>query len=91
MVASTDKRVYVYLKDNDAIRQFLQKAEEEGYIVGKKKPTGAEPDSFFAVNSDMTVNYLNSIGHMAFQCNAPSIARIDYSKYISGEDDFFVH
>lgn len=76
-------RIYVYLATEDISKRFLQDAENEGFtFCDEVKPTEREADSIFAINDDMTINYVGFIGHMAYQVadrigNQPLI-KIDY-------------
>lgn len=90
LVASNKKRVYVYLADKDTQSRFISDAEAEGctYEDGVKI-SEREPDDFYALNKDGTVCFLNFVGRMAFQCNSDNIVRVDYKKYINGEEDYF--
>ncbi len=76
-------RIYVYLATEDISKQFLQDAENEGFtFCDGVKPTKRQADCIFAINDDMTINYVGFIGHMAYQVadrigNQPLI-KIDY-------------
>ena len=87
-------RVVVYLKDSVIGRKFMRDAEEEGFTFGDSiKPTSNPLDSVIAVNRDWTLNYVGYIGHLAFfeGADEPDTGwiRIDYEKYILGEEDYF--
>lgn len=76
-------RIYIYLANADIGRHFLQDAENEGFTFRDGvKPTQREADSIFAINDDMTINYVGFVGHIAYQAadkigNKPLI-KIDY-------------
>lgn len=76
-------RIYIYLATEEIGKQFLQDAENEGFaFCDGVKPTQREADSIFAINEDMTINYVGFVGHMAYQAtdrigNKPLI-KIDY-------------
>ena len=67
----------------DIGKRFLQDAENEGFMFRDGvKPTQREADSIFAINDDMTINYVGFVGHVAYQAadkigNKPLI-KIDY-------------
>ncbi len=87
--------IHIYLKDSKTAMQFLSDAENEGYKIGKKKPTKCDTDTFFSLGSNQ-LYYLNSIGRICFQCNGGSGSkgkyhRVDYSKYKSGKIDYYYH
>ena len=76
-------RIYIYLATADIGKRFLQDAEKEGFMFRDGvKPTQREADSIFAINDDMTINYVGLVGHIAYQAadkigNKPLI-KIDY-------------
>ncbi len=76
-------RIYIYLATADIGKRFLQDAENEGFMFRDGvKPTQREADSIFAINDDMTINYVGFVGHVAYQAadkigNKPLI-KIDY-------------
>lgn len=82
LAAHTD-RIYIYLATADIGKRFLQDAEDEGFLFRDgEKPTQREADSIFAINDDMTINYVGFVGHVAYQAadrisNKPLI-KIDY-------------
>ena len=83
------KRVYVYLEDDETIKRFVADAESEGYKFGDGvKISRRNPDMFYALNQNKTVNFINFIGRLAFCCNAENIARINYKKYINGKINY---
>ena len=85
-------KVWVYLKDERTCRRFYEDAEAEGFRFGDRKPTDSCIDDIIAVNKDKTIAHVGFVGHMAF--HAPSAVdggcfRIDYAKYIAGEQEFY--
>ena len=91
LVSSTDKRVYVYLKDEATARQFIADAELQGYHfadgVGVSR---RKTDNYYAINRDMTVNFIGLVGRMAFHSKDPQLLRVDYAKYRNGEYDYVI-
>ncbi|MBE6663277.1 MAG: hypothetical protein E7602_02100 [Ruminococcaceae bacterium] len=83
LVHSTNKRVYVHLSDIETIRMFINNAEKEGFSFLENKRISDMPlDNFYALNKNLTVNYINFIGRVAYQCGAENILRIDYKKFL---------
>lgn len=80
-------RIYVYLATEDLRKLFLQDAEKEGFtFCDGVKPTEREADIIFAINNDMTINYVGFVGHMAYQVadkigNQP-LVKIDYREFL---------
>ena len=79
IVSNSTKPVYVHLPNDEAARQFLIDAENQGFIFSDgAKPTEKVPDLFFAVHPNMTMNYIGTVGRIAYQCKAENIIRLDY-------------
>lgn len=80
-------RVYVYLADKETGSRFLKDAENEGFtFCDGVKPTEREMDSIYALNKDMTINYVGFVGHMAYRY-ADAIAgvplvKVDYREFL---------
>lgn len=83
LLSTYNGRIYVYLATEDISTQFLQDAENEGFtFCDRVKPTERDADSIYAINNDMTINYVGFVGHMAYQVadrigNQPLI-KVDY-------------
>ena len=77
-------RVYVHLTTSELARQFMQQAEAEGFSFADGiKPTKREAPNIIAVNPDHTINYVGTIGRIAFSSNAKTVGgkpliRVDY-------------
>ncbi|HHU84618.1 MAG TPA: hypothetical protein GXZ23_05565 [Clostridiales bacterium] len=81
---SNSKPIFVYLADNQTALRFLQDVENQGFTFPDgTKPTEKQPNSFFAVHSDMSINYIGFIGRIAYQCKSGSIIRLDYAEKIA--------
>ena len=80
-------KIYVYLATEDVGKQFLQDAENEGFTFSDGiKPTARTPANIMAVNRDHTINYIGTVGRIAFQAankigNDP-LVKIDYRDVI---------
>lgn len=90
LVRRSGKRVYVYLSDKKIQERFISDADTEGYTFedGTKLSERIISD-FYALNRNNTVNFINFIGRIAFQSNAEHIIRVDYKKYINGNEDYY--
>ena len=81
-------KIYVYLATEDVGKQFLQDAENEGFtFCDGIKPTARTPANIMAVNRDNTINYVGTVGRIAFQAankigNEP-LTKIDDREIIS--------
>ena len=88
---SLEGRVYVCLSDEAVCSRFLRDAESEGFTFGDGvRPTQRTPGDIYALNRDMTLNYVGYVGHLAFRSaaagGAEPLVRVDYGKYAAGED-----
>lgn len=81
-----NSKIFLHFETSELARRFLADAEAEGFTFGDgAKPTSREPDSIFALNDDMTINYVGSIGHMAFSSGTDKVGerklvRVEYSE-----------
>lgn len=87
IVAETDGRVYVYLANEEIGRRFLEDSEKEGFTFADGvKPTERDMDCIYALNPNMTINYVGFVGHMAFGCakkiGDERLIRVDYREFI---------
>lgn len=92
---NNDGRVYVYLRTRELQELFLHSAEAEGFtFTDGVKPTIRETDDIFALNNDLTINYVGFVGHMAFKIAVRvgdrQLIRVDYEKYIAGSADYII-
>ena len=88
IVAETDGRVYVYLANEEIGRRFLEDSEKEGFTFADGvKPTERDMDCIYALNPNMTINYVGFAGHMAFGCansiGGKPLIKIDYREFLN--------
>lgn len=84
-------RIYIYCENEKIGKQFLQDAENEGYRFGRIRPTENSWANIIALEHKKQLSFVGFAGHMNFQCNGGSdgnLTRIDYKKYINGEESF---
>ena len=88
-------KVYAYLSNGEIGNKFMQQAEAEGFTFEDgTKPTSRCYAEIIAVNNNLTINYVGSIGRIAFGSgasvvNGQKLIRVDYQKYINGESDYY--
>lgn len=82
-------KLHVFCKDEATARKFLEEAEREGFMFGEYKPTTRSISSLYAVETENSLAHVGAIGRMAFQSGAA--IRVDYSKYINGEDEYIIY
>ena len=67
-------KVYVYLANDEIGNKFMQQAESEGFtFCDGEKPTGRCYAEIMSVNRNLTINYVGSIGRMAFGSGAKTV------------------
>ncbi len=88
------EKMYVRLKNDEIGDKFMRQAEDEGFTFGDGlKPTERNYSEIMAVNDDNTINYVNSVGRIAYGSGTTSVAnkkliRVDFEKYIAGKEDY---
>lgn len=87
LLSDYNGRIYVYLASAEIGKRFLRDAENEGFLFyDGVKPTEREADSIFAINDDMTINYVGLVGHIAYQSVSKigdmPLIKIDYRDII---------
>lgn len=94
-LAKGNQKAYVYLSNDELGRRFLKQAKSEGFKFGDGTvPTQHMYEEIMAVNPDLTINYVGAYGRVAFGAGASQIGstdliRIDYEKFVNGEEDYF--
>lgn len=84
--AYPNSRIFLHCKTHELARRFLADAEAEGFTFGDDvKPTERGTDSIFALNDNMTINYVGFVGHMAFSSGTDKVGnkklvRIEYGE-----------
>ena len=87
-----NESVWIYCKDEALQIQFLEQAENEGFLaLNGQKPTELFHHQLYGINDDMTMGYLAvMIWCMTFK-QGDTHVRVDYDKYISGDEDYICH
>lgn len=64
-----DGTIYIYLDDENTKKAFIMQAESEGFTFSDGVKLSSRPiDNIIAINKNFTVNFVGSIGRIAFQC-----------------------
>ena len=86
-------KVWVYLKDEETCRRFYEDAQAEGFRFGTIPPTKSQPDDIIALHNCRQLSHTGFAGHMAFYQKVQDLEfhRINYARYVSGEEDFYFH
>lgn len=85
-----NKKVWFYCGTEDLQKRFLQQAEEEGFVTMRGEiPSSLSLQRLYGINSEETMGYISHFTwYLSFQTGNKDILRIDYDRFISGEDDF---
>ena len=83
---------------NEAIgKRFLQDAESEGFLIkGKKPPTKGSPNEVYLLDEDFGIHPISGfVMYMFYNSgvemnDGKSVVRINYGKYINGDDDYII-
>ena len=89
-INSADK-VYFFMKDKETCRRFYRDAEQEGITFCSEKPTEKETTDIVALLPDGDICYVGWAGHMCFHHGGiKGVIRIDYAKYVAGDDTYIM-
>ena len=90
-----DGKIYIRLDNSETAKRFLRNAEREGFLMQSgKKPTECEPNYFYRVFHDKTIEpsgrgFAGSMyKHTIMNGLVADSFSIDYSRYISGEKSY---
>lgn len=85
---------HVYLKFNDQNEYdgFLRAAEAEGFKFGDRMPTEniGKPWDIISVLDGKKLAFCGSMSHMAYASGAENVHRVDYNKYVSGDEAYII-
>lgn len=93
-LAKKNGKVYVYLANANVGNKFMAQAESEGFTFADGvKPTERCYAEIMSVNRDITINFVGSVGRIAFgsgaeTVNGQKLLRVDFEKYANGEPDY---
>ena len=87
-----ERKVYISMR-NRAIRyRFMSDAEREGITYGDGvTPTERHVDPVMALRADGTICFVGWAGMMAYRMCGSEIIRIDYEKYVDGDECYVIN
>lgn len=86
-----DRKVYIYLGNEAIRRRFGKDADREGITFGdKEKATHRPLDDVMALLPDGTICFVGFVGRILFGSSQPEAIRIDYERYVNGEECFTI-
>ncbi len=88
---NSEKKVYIFLGSRAIRYRFMSDAELEGITYGDNaKPTERQVDEIMALNPDGTICFLGLVGRICYHAGGDTVIRVDYEKYIDGQEDYIV-
>lgn len=84
-------KVYILLNSKAIQYRFMSDAEFEGITYGDgTQATDRQVDDIMALQPEGSICFLGWAGRMCYHNSKGRVLRVDYEKYISGEDDYIV-
>ena len=86
------EKVYFYFSTEESKKKFAEMAGEEGFITQTKRNASIlNPEDIMSIHSDDNTVYFcgaQTRTIMAAKDVEKSIARVDFEKYIAGDEDY---
>ena len=85
--------VWIYCANESLQEQFLTQTEAEGFLARDgRKPTELARERLYGINKNMTMGYLSNLAwYSAFQGGKDKPVRIEYDRFIAGDEDYLCH
>ena len=82
--------IYLRFHNQREYEDCLVRAESEGFHFGEQMPREflGEWRDILALEENNQLSLCNTFSRMAYESGAPNVHRIDYAKYIEGEEDY---
>lgn len=85
------KKVYIVLPTKAMQYRFMSDADREGITFGDGvKATDRMASDIMALLLDGHICFVGWIGRVCFKQGGDSVLRVDYERYISGEDSYLI-
>ncbi|MBR3589135.1 MAG: hypothetical protein IKL16_06185 [Clostridia bacterium] len=69
LLSEYDGRIYIFLEDEKTKNKFVKQAILEGFTFSDGVNLSSRSiDNIIAINRNLTVNFVGTIGRIAFQC-----------------------
>ena len=86
-----NKKVYIYLEDNEAAERFILECEREGITFSDKSPVRKKHmQDVLALLPDGTICYLGFCGRMCYSAGGNAAVRINFKEYILGNPNYII-
>lgn len=90
-LAGTAENVYILLRNKPIRFRFMADAAMEGITYKDGTPaTDREADDIMALQPDGTICYVGWVGRLFYRIGEGNILRVDYKKYIDGEENYII-
>lgn len=85
------KKVYIVLPTKAMQYRFMSDADREGITFGDGvKATDRMARDIMALLPDGHICFVGWVGRMCFKQGGNSVLRVDYKRYINGEDSYLI-
>lgn len=85
------KKVYIVLPTKAMQYRFMSDADREGITFGDAvKATDRMASDIMALLPDGHICFVGWVGRMCFKQGGDSVLRVDYERYINGEDSYLI-
>ena len=86
--------ITVYFKDEETYWSFMREAKKEGYLYCGGDPMESKYNDLVGLMHGKNLFFSGMAAHIKFRSRVghpEPYYRIDYAKYIAGDDDFYYH
>lgn len=83
--------IYIYLQNPETCQKFYKQAESESFMFGDDKPTKKHTTDLIRLYQNKQMSYCATNGRIAFgsgKGTSGNILRVDFKKFIDGENDY---
>ena len=84
--------IYLSFHSHSEYDDFLVRAEKEGFRFGEHLPTEhlGEPWDIISLLDGKKLAFCGTVSHMAYQAGGDNIHRVEYARFIGGDDDYLI-
>lgn len=83
LISNRKDRIFIHVPDPVESAEFLIQAEGEGFIFSDgARPTEKHTSDFYAIHGDKTINYIGTIGRIAYQAHGVKTMEFSQLKQI---------
>ena len=84
--------IYLSFHSHSEYDDFLVRAEKEGFRFGEHLPTEhlGEPWDIVSLLDGKMLAFCGTVSHTAFHSGGENVHRVEYARFISGDDDYLI-